>query len=143
MAISDPYMDYLHVKQRLLEEYREHGNNFIIAFDFDDTVLDTHHNGWEYNKVLALLCAWQEHAELICWTASKEERYPDITQYLESWGLYGVAINENAPWIEERGRKIYANAYLDDRAGLEIIYRALKEIFEEEVVNEGKTKECF
>lgn len=134
MAISDPYMDYLHVKQRLLEEYREHGNNFIIAFDFDDTVFDTHHHDWKYNKILDLLEKWNNHAYLICWTASREDRYPEIRAHLMYYDVYPDAINANAPWIEERGRKIYANAYLDDRAGLEIIYRALNEIYEEEII---------
>lgn len=136
-VISDPYMDYFRVKERLLKEYRKYKDDFIIAFDFDDTVFDTHGNYWAYDKILALLCAWQEHAYLICWTASKEERYPQIKQHLEGWGVYPDAINENAPWIEERGRKIYANAYLDDRCGLGIIYRALKEIYEEEIAHGG------
>lgn len=133
--ISDPYMDYLRVKNRLRKEYREHKDKFIIAFDFDDTVFDTHNNDWAYDKILGLLCAWQEHAYLICWTASNEDRYPQIRDHLEDWGLYPDAINENAPWIEDRGRKIYANAYLDDRAGLKIVYLALKDIYEEEIAN--------
>lgn len=135
-AISDPYMDYLRVKERLRREYREHGGCFIIAFDFDDTVFDTHHNGWMYDKVIELLRNWQGYAYLICWTASPEWRYDEIHEYLKRLGIYPKAINRNAPWIEDHSRKIYANALLDDRTGLSIIYRALKEIYEEEIARD-------
>jgi len=133
--LIDPYMDYERVKERLVTEYRKYGNKFIIAFDFDNTVYDTHNNGCSYEAMLELLKKWRPHAYLICWTASKEERYPLIFDYLLSRGVRPDAINSNAPWIEEQGRKIYANAYLDDRCGLSVIYRALNEIYEEEIAN--------
>lgn len=133
--MRDLYEIYERVKLRLLDEYHKYGEKFIIAFDFDDTIYDTHFNGWRYNNVESLLKKWQKHAYLICWTASKEDRYPLIKRHLSDCGIRADAINENAPWIEDRGRKIYANAYLDDRAGLEIILRALNEIYEEEIAN--------
>lgn len=128
-------MYFERVKLRLLDEYNKYKDNFIIAFDFDDTVFDTHKNDWQYDQILALLQKWDTHAYLICWTASKADRYPMIMEHLEKYGVRPDAINENAPWIEEQGRKIYANAYLDDRAGLEIIYHALDEIYEEEIAH--------
>lgn len=131
----DPYELYDRVKSRLLDEYRKYGNRFIIAVDFDDTIYDTHANGWLYKHVFSTIDKWQKHAYIICWTASKEDRYPLIRDYFEKRSLRLDAINENAPWIEDRGRKIYANAYLDDRAGLSIILKALDEIYEEEIEN--------
>lgn len=97
MLLIDPYMDYARVKERLLNEYRKLGNKFIIAFDFDDTVYDTHKNGWLYKAMFELLDCWAPHAYLICWTASTEERYPFIKEYLRLRGVRPDAINQNAP----------------------------------------------
>ncbi len=133
--MRDPYMIYERIKLRMIDELNKYGDKFIIAVDFDDTVFDTHEHDWEYNRVLKLLKKWSPHAYIICWTASKESRYPVIKELFSRNGIELDAINENAPWIEDRGRKIYANVYLDDRAGLETVCQALEEVYKEEILN--------
>lgn len=124
--MRDPYLSQHRAIARLLEEYERYGR-LIIAFDFDDTVFDTHENNWTYCNVSALLREIKklDCAYIICWTASLPERYPFIRDYLNEHNIPFDAINENAPGIEDKGKKIYANIYLDDRAGLPAAYEAL------------------
>lgn len=118
-------MDQERALGRLLIEYEKHGQ-LIVAFDFDDTVFNTHERpGWEYNQVIELLRKVQPYAYIICWSASVPERYESMWQYFRENNIPCQAINEDAPWIVSHGRKIYANIYLDDRAGLESAYSLL------------------
>lgn len=130
VTVSDPYINYETTIGRLRREYEKYGK-LIIAFDFDDTVFDTHYNGWAYDKVIALLQRWRPHAYLICWSASGEERYPRMRAHFHANNIPFDAINENAPWMDNGCRKIYANAYLDDRCGMATIYNILLELIEE------------
>ena len=125
--MGDPYLEGLRVYDRLRREYDQYGK-LIIAFDFDDTVFDTHNNGWKYYDVIKLLRRWKDHAYFICWSASLPERYEFMYKHFAEYGIPCDAINTNAPWISNRGPKIYANAYLDDRAGLPTIYSALERL---------------
>lgn len=131
----DPYLDQERFYQRLRDEYRRYGK-LIIAFDFDDTVYDTHANGWMYEEVIQLLNRWTGHAYFICWSASKAERYPFMQEYFNRVGIPCDAINQNAPWIPIKTRKIYANVYLDDRCGLLCALTALKRLITE--IEEGE-----
>lgn len=129
--VSDPYLDPTRSLNRLIDEYHKYGK-LIIAFDFDDTVYDTHKNDWQYDRVISLL---QELKRLdagyfICWSASPPTRYPMMKNHFEQKGIPCDAINENAPWIEDRGRKIYANIYVDDRSGLPWAYAILNTLVE-------------
>lgn len=132
--VCDPYISPGRIYNRLLREYKKYGR-LIIAFDFDDTVFDTHNNDWEYPGVIRLLQRWRPYAYLICWSASEESRYPMMLDHFERMGIPCDAINENAPWIENRGRKIYANAYLDDRSGIYPVWKALNTLITE--IEEG------
>lgn len=118
--IRDPYTNEDRLYKRLKEEFEKHGK-LIIAVDFDDTVFNTHNNpGWTYTGVVETLLRWQENAEIICWTASLPDRYEFIRGVFNAHGIQLSGININAPGIEPRGPKIYANIYLDDRScGLE------------------------
>lgn len=118
-------MDQERALGRLIIEYEKHGQ-LIVAFDFDDTVFNTHERpGWEYNQVIELLRKVQPYAYIICWSASVPERYESMWQYFRENNIPCQAINEDAPWVVLHGRKIYANIYLDDRAGLESAYKLL------------------
>ena len=101
--VIDPYMNEDRALGRLIIEYEKHGQ-LIVAFDFDDTVFNTHERpGWQ----------------------SAPERYESMWQYFRENNIPCQAINLDAPWIMPKGRKIYANIYLDDRAGLESAYKLL------------------
>jgi hypothetical protein len=133
MPITDPYTSHLRLKRRLRDELTKYGK-LIVAVDFDDTVYDTHENGWRYEGVIDTIKRWQgaDKIYLICWTASLPERYQFIIDYFDGAGIKLDAINENAPWIEAKGPKIYANIYLDDRTcGLQECITILNELYQE------------
>lgn len=135
--LLDPYMDVERFYSRIRDEYRKYGK-LIIAFDFDDTVFDTHHNDWQYEAVIQLLNRWTGRAYFICWSASPKERFPMMQEYFDRNGIPCDAINQNAPWLspDMRHRKIYANVYLDDRCGITVAYWALNRLINE--IEEGK-----
>lgn len=131
--MADPYMNRNALKARLQNELAKYGK-LIIAVDFDDTVYDTHQHGWTYYDVLNCIEGWQEagKAYIICWTSSDTDRYHIIYDYFKCNGIELDAINFNAPWIEPKGPKIYANIYLDDRScGLQEAVSILNELLEE------------
>lgn len=99
----------------------------IIAYDFDNTVYDYHKKGHTYDDVVALLRkAKQFGCYLIVFTSAEKERYPDIKKYLRDNNIPYDSINENCPDTSNfKGRKIYYNILLDDRAGLISAYRIL------------------
>lgn len=131
----DPYLDNERFYNRIRDEYCKHGK-LIIAFDFDDTVFDTHGNNWEYETVIQLLNRWTGRAHFICWSASPADRYPAMQFYMDRMGIPCDAINENMPGLNIKGRKIYANVYLDDRCGLSTAVWALDRLINE--IEEGK-----
>jgi len=115
----DTYFDTNKCVERLFEEWKKHPK-LIIACDFDDTVFDCHRKGHNFDKVFDLLkeCKQLEFYVVI-FTAGKIERYPFITQYMEDHGVKIDGINQNPiPLPYGNNVKIYANIFLDDRAGL-------------------------
>lgn len=119
----DYYLDKHNSLNRLYEEYIKYGT-LIIAFDFDDTVYDFHKKGRIYTDLINLLIELKKrNCYLICWTG--QENLEFVTQYLNDHKIPFDNINENAPFYKSESRKIYANAYLDDRAGLSQVYNEL------------------
>jgi FMN phosphatase YigB (HAD superfamily) len=111
---------------RLLEEYHKYGT-LVIAFDFDDTVYDFHKKGRKYIEVIELLKTLKSiNCYLICWTGQEDLEF--VSSYLIENQIPFDAINENPPFYKSESRKVYANAYLDDRAGLKQVYDDLKKI---------------
>ncbi len=119
-------------RDRLVAEWVKHGS-LIIALDFDDTVCP-----WSMRdsnslvlqqQVMQLVRECQEQgAKVVPWTCSDESRYPFIATYLRENGIDPMPINENIPGLLfGKSRKIYANVYLDDRAGLKEAMHALSE----------------
>lgn len=114
--IVDPYKNTDRAYKRIRDEFEKYGE-LIIAVDFDDTIYNTHnHDGWCYLGVVQTLLRWQDHAKIVAWTASNEDRYDFIRSVYKAHGIRLDAINENVNGIERRGPKIYANIYLDDRS---------------------------
>ena len=126
----DPFTHKEMVKKRWKTELEKYGK-LIIAFDFDYTVHNyREEDNFAYDVVMQLLRDWRPYAHFIVFTASPEERYPYIKNYLKENNIPYDKINED---ILERNytRKIYYNVFLDDRAGLGETVEILTEILEE------------
>ncbi len=109
--------------KRLIREWIEYGK-IIVAVDFDDTI-----NPWGFTsdedkkdferiakllKEVRLTGAW-----IVIHTACDKDRYDDIRKICSEVGIKIDTINQNPidlPYGNDR--KIYANIFLDDRAGL-------------------------
>lgn len=118
------YLDRKQAIDRLVNEWRTYGK-IIIAYDFDDTVFDYHNRGDTFNKVIELLREVRNDAYFIVFTACNESQYDDIRKYLIENDIPYDAINQNAPFVNFSGRKVYYNIFLDDRAGLDSAYNQL------------------
>ena len=124
----DFYLDTQNSQNCLMEEYKQY-NSLVVAFDFDDTVYDFHKKGRIYHDVMALLRKLKSiNCYLICWTGQENPEF--VAQYLKENDIPFDAINENPPFHKSTSRKVYANAYLDDRAGLHQVYQELKYLTE-------------
>lgn len=127
----DYYMDYRNVYQRLENEYKKYGK-LIILVDYDDTLYDTYKRGETYSQVIELIRRWAPYADLIIWTVSTEDRYPQIEADLKARDIPYDGINRPSPLnpypIDKNTRKIYCNAQIDDRCGIAVIYSALLEL---------------
>lgn len=122
----DYYLEPENSSNRLLEEYQRY-QSLVIAFDFDDTVYDFHQKGRMYKDVITLLRKLKAaNCYLICWTGQEDLAF--VKSYLEASDIPFDAINENPPFHSGSSRKVYANAYLDDRAGLEQVYKELNDL---------------
>jgi hypothetical protein len=110
---SIPYLD------RLTEEWNQYGK-IIIACDFDDTISPWKLKGFDPKRTIEVLTiAKQTGAHIVIFTACNEDRYPEITSYCQSIGLEIDAINQTPIDIPYgKNGKIYANVFIDDRAGL-------------------------
>jgi hydroxymethylpyrimidine pyrophosphatase-like HAD family hydrolase len=124
----DFYLNPENSQNRLIEEYQVHGA-LVVAFDFDDTVYDFHQKGRIYTKVIQLLHDLKAiNCYLICWTGQDDLGF--VADYLRQNNIPFDAINENPSFHTKNSRKIYANAYLDDRAGLLQVYNELKHLIQ-------------
>ncbi len=108
---------------RLVEEWLEH-KKIVIAVDFDDTIFPWKHTSSKdlerYKNIIKLLqdCK-KQGCYITIWSACSTDRFQEIKDYCKSMNLEIDSINEN-PIELPYGvhKKIYANIYLDDRAGL-------------------------
>lgn len=127
--VSDFFMDDDNCFNRLVEEYNKHG--LIIAYDFDNTVFDYYKKGHKFNKVVELLrlCKTELKCHLTLFTSCNDDRMPEIRKYLEENNIPYDSINETPDYIPFKGRKVYYNILLDDRAGLLSAFRVLERVF--------------
>lgn len=124
----DYYLNSENSYNRLIEEYNKY-QSLVIAFDFDDTVFDFHQKGRKYECLISLLENLKSiNCYLICWTG--QENIEFVRNYLIENQIPFDNINENPPFYSSKSRKIYANAILDDRAGLLQTYNELKKLCE-------------
>ena len=119
----DYYLYEENCYKRLEEEFIKYGK-LIFCVDFDDTIYDYHKLGRKYDNMIDLLKRWEPYSEVIIFTGNGEEKYPEITKYLDDIGVVFKGINCQSS-VQVSGRKIYANVYIDDRGGLPVVYRNL------------------
>jgi hypothetical protein len=120
----DTYLQPSNSFLRLYNEYQKHGS-LVIAYDFDNTVYDFHNKGETYDLVIELLHDLKNiGCHLIVWTANAD--YQFVSSYLHMMQIPFDGINENPSFFKSDERKIYYNALLDDRAGLQQVYHELK-----------------
>lgn len=133
------YLQANNLIQRLINEYLEHGK-LIIAYDFDDTVCTYTKGNPEPTRerksnveICELIHALRPYADFIVWTCrSNETKNPnedlpaldEAIRWLDEHNMPYDYINTDGK-VNYGGRKIYANALLDDRAGLASIFDAL------------------
>lgn len=110
---SLPYLE------RLEQEWEQHGK-IIIACDFDDTISPWRMRNTDFKRVIdTLIIAKQTGAYIVIFTACNDERYEEIKQYCASKGLEIDAINKTPIDLPYgKNGKVYANIFIDDRAGL-------------------------
>lgn len=128
--MKDEFLNLENSYNRLKKEYMEHGK-LIIAYDFDSTVFDYHNTGSSYEMVRELIRKWKNHAYFIVFTSSESDRFDEIRKILDELNLPYDGINEDAPFIPFKGRKVYYNILLDDRAGLAQTYGELNRLYDE------------
>jgi len=106
---------------RLVNEWQKYGK-IIAAIDYDDTV-----SPWGFSKeqiketrIFEILqVAQQTGAYISCFTACNPDRHEEIRNLFKENGIHLDSINENPVDLPYGHHgKMYANIYLDDRAGL-------------------------
>lgn len=112
----DYYLQESRSYQRLEDEFKKYGK-LIFCVDFDDTIYDYHKKGRTYDNVIQLLHRWESYSEVIIFTGNNEDKYPMIEEYLKENNIKYKGINCDS-FKSFGGRKVYANVYIDDRAGL-------------------------
>lgn len=137
----DKYLEPNSAYNRLWAEYQKHGS-LIVACDFDDTLFDFHGTGGSYEQVKQLVRdLFDINCQIIIWTGNEDIDF--VYSYLESEEIPWHLINENmkigGKWVSGKdSRKLYANAYIDDRAGMEQVFNDLTRL-----VKQIRTKEFY
>jgi hypothetical protein len=124
------YLDPNKLTERLRKEWETHGG-LIIAVDYDSTLIPywNEEKGADFEPIRQLIrdCKLYD-CTIIINTAAKEDRIEAIKEYLKEINIPWDYFNESPPYIKEigKGSKVYANVYLDDRAGLHQVFTTLQ-----------------
>jgi DNA-binding LacI/PurR family transcriptional regulator len=126
------YLNPNNALDRLRNDWNKHGS-LIVAVDFDSTIYPyQYHEGDDFEAIRQLVRdLYSLGCTIIIWTASEEERHASIKYLLKQVEIPYHHFNENSPNVKFTGRKIYANAYLDDRAGLYEVFNHLNTLVTE------------
>ena len=114
-------MDTTKYTDRLYKEWSQHGK-IVIAVDYDSTISywPTIDNKEDIDRTISILqVAANTGAYIVINTCSKPDRHEEIQKHCEQLRIPINGINVN-PIDLPYGKhgKVYANIYLDDRAGL-------------------------
>lgn len=127
----DKYLNKNSAYDRLWAEYQKYGS-LIVACDFDDTLYDFHGTGESYEQVRQLVRDLHKaNCFIAIWTGNQNTEF--VTNFLKENNIPFDSINDEAPVSKKLlgdsiPRKLYANVYLDDRAGLNQVYDDLKRL---------------
>lgn len=94
----------------------------IIAIDFDGTLVDFSYPDFGKIKLDAKACLLklQEFCDLILWTCRFGKDLDRVIAYLKFEGISFKAVNKNVSYLPfDTSNKIYADYYIDDRAGFD------------------------
>ena len=127
------YDEWTKYEHRLYKEWSQYGK-IIIAVDFDDTI-----SPWKFkdeedlrairSTIDLLSVAKQTGAYIVVFTACNEDRYAEIREYCKSVGLEIDSINTNPIDLPYgNNAKIYANIFIDDRAGINQALATLEDV---------------
>ncbi len=114
--------------QRLVEEWKQH-KKLIIAVDFDDTICSWKFLTQEvFDEVIKTIKeACEIGAYIVINTAGEKTRYSFMKSFCEENGITVDSINVNPINLPfGLNGKVYANLYLDERAGLRDSIKILK-----------------
>lgn len=122
----DFFLDDKNCIDRLFSEWQKYGS-IIVAYDFDNTVYDYYNKGYSYDEVINLLrdCK-KEGFHLTVFTSCNDDRFQEIRTFLTDNNIPFDGINETPDFIPFKGRKVYFNILLDDRAGLSSAFGQLQ-----------------
>lgn len=127
----DKYLKFDSAYNRLWAEYQKYGS-LIVAVDFDDTLFDFHGTGESYEQVRQLVRDLHKaNCFIAIWTGNQDIEF--VTNFLKENNIPFDSINDEAPVSkkvlgDKIPRKLYANVYLDDRAGLNHVYNDLRRL---------------
>ena len=114
---------------RLESEFKKYGK-LIFCLDFDDTIFDYHNRGIKFDNIIDLLKRWEEYSEVIIFTGNGADKHEMMENYLNEHQIKFKGINCDSSAVSYPGRKIYANVYIDDRAGLIQVYNELSTLID-------------
>ncbi len=121
----DHFLSHSNCVTRLFEEWQKYGS-LIVCYDFDNTVFDYNNKGYSYQQVIELLRECKQMGfHLTVFTSCNDDRFPEIKKYLQDNDIPFDGLNETPDFIPFKGRKVYFNILLDDRAGLSAAYDQL------------------
>ena len=125
---------------------------FIIAFDFDGTIVEDNYplvGQFKPNaKEVLTRLAQSGKYEFVLWTCRSEWRLQKAIEFLYMNNLltYFTAINENVPYIKEKfaeqgsiSPKIFADVYIDDK----ILNSNINWLDIQQKINELQKKKMF
>jgi hydroxymethylpyrimidine pyrophosphatase-like HAD family hydrolase len=127
----DKYLEKDSAYNRLWAEYQKYGS-LIVAVDFDDTLYDFWNTGESYEQVRQLVRDLHKaNCYIIIWTGNQNTEF--VINFLKENNIPYDSINDEAPVSKKVlgdniPRKVYANVYVDDRAGLNHIYNDLRRL---------------
>lgn len=122
------YLNPHNALQRLRNDWNEHGK-LIVAVDYDSTLMPYLPEEYAYKEQFEEVRQLVRELStmgciIIIFTASDESRHGNIKASLKAMNIKWDLFNESPEYIPNIGKtgKVYANAYLDDRAGLSEVF---------------------